>query len=376
MKNRLILKGQLVKGQVLENNNSEDLEVQKEIKKKVIPVFSSVSLRVLKRNMVSKIKRRKLNKDMTELGQYFDKYIRANFERNRRMSNGDKNNDNVLRSNNALFIKSPHTNLYNTTRSVMTSKRQSDLNLVSKMVLEVPRQSVWIKKATHIERKPIQKSEDSSERKITDSLIESNINVDKEETTSDGSNKRNVFKDIEARNNEYSFKRVKFKDQNSEKNNQSKIKTHYDWREYIDGTKRLADDLDYINKKNSQTNSLFFKAPTRAMATTFSRKRIKKSKPFTQPYTGKNLQNKIKGSNDQFSRLPNQNEINKLLTSIGANKFKFGNMNFLQTKSKVYKLINAKQIQRDKPRLKTQQTPFNVSDFEISFVLTGFIAVH
>lgn len=363
LKTPLTLRSQLAKALVLVNNNSEDLEVQKEIKKKIIPVFSSVSLRSLKRNMVSRIKRRKLNKDMTELGQYFDEYIRANFERNNIVSIRERNNDNFLRSNNALFVKSPATTMYNTARSAMTSKRQSDLNLVSKMVLEIPRESGWIKKATHIERKPIEKSEDSSERKITDSMVESNINEDKEETTSDDSKKDRHYESLlnfKLKNDK--FKRVEFRDPITKKNSQSKIKTHHDWREYIDGTKRLNDDLDYINKKNSQTNSLFFKAPTRAMQTTFSRKRNKTSKPFTQPYTGKNLQTKIKGSNDQFSRLPNQNEINKLLTSIGANKFKFGNMNFLQTKSKVYNLINSRQIQRAKERLKTPQTPFNVSN--------------
>jgi hypothetical protein len=178
------------------------------------------------------------------------------------------------------------------------------------MTSEVQQNNGWMEEAPHIKTNPLKISHKSIQGKITDLIYEADDDPPDKSTK-----KPNIYEgllDLKILNE--NFKRVKFRGPGIQKSNLEKSKPSRDWRKYIDGTYRLNDDLDYINMKNSQTSSLFYKAPTRDIKTTFVKKRIKKRKPFTQPYQGQSPQKKIKGSENKFSSLPNQNEINKMLT--------------------------------------------------------------
>lgn len=73
-------------------------------------------------------------------------------------------------------------------------------------------------------------------------------------------------------------------------------KTSQDWRPYIEGTKRLSSDIDYINKQKLITSSKFFKAPTKPIKPRFPKEKRRKPKisvfddkvfkPFT-PHMGR-----------------------------------------------------------------------------------------
>lgn len=158
-------------------------------------------------------------------------------------------------------------------------------------------------------------------------------------------------------NDDNSPKKVQFLDPSDQSNARSNISSKYRsktsqyWRPFIDGTKRLIDDEEYRkrdknNGKLAQSSSLFFKAPTRPINSNRTRRQKMRQKtviasrklykPFT-PHMNNVRPMFINNANSSpFYQLPSQNEINKMLASIGAKNLKFGNMNYLQARSRLF----------------------------------------
>lgn len=122
-------------------------------------------------------------------------------------------------------------------------------------------------------------------------------------------------------------------DESSEDEN-ARLKTVQNWMQYIDGHKRLNDDIEFINKEKTKNSSLFFRVPSKPLNIgLFKRKpgkgrksvaSMKLFKPFT-PQMGQIRQIlKDTAQKSPFYQLPSQNEINKMLATVGSKNIKLG----------------------------------------------------
>ncbi|CAI2366182.1 unnamed protein product [Moneuplotes crassus] len=301
-------------------------EMEKEMKKCKIPVASTYSVRKFKRNLQKRVNKRKLSKYVNELNVYFQDYIKEN-EKKRVEKQKSLKKVKFEKHNFAIFATRSGT--YMTNEKTSSAHKRTSIPNLMLHTFDPPN---FIKMKTAIKDGRNNSQQRPPTENKSSALATGDIDEEDTENSPEISNAARAIinlKNIQAK----IPKKVQFRNTKASYGRRppkSKPKSKKDWMLYIEGKKKINDDLKLPNEEDgSKPSTLFYKAPSGPCRENMIKNKKPRSrsyssslsfKPFT-PQLGKirRLVSNAK-SKSPFYQLPSQDEINEMLASVGDKK--------------------------------------------------------